>query len=150
MGRPRPGIQADNFPNLLRAADSALERGLRTAAITGFEDGALCAMAKLSKRCPTDPKDYEALEELHLAVQHTLISLLLAGLCRVASIVGENSGHRFVQFLAVCKGCPTVRTSVVAGLGNRQNFRRWQWQYNSSDKTFRLQPSNEGRGMLPR
>lgn len=57
-----------NSPNLLKAAELAHQRGARTAALLGFDGGALAKLAQLKILVPSD--QYGCIEDLHMSVGH--------------------------------------------------------------------------------
>ena len=65
-----------NSPNLLLAAEAAIEVGAKTAAILGFNGGKLRHKVQLAVVTPTEMGDYGVAEDLHLAVNHCLKELL--------------------------------------------------------------------------
>jgi D-sedoheptulose 7-phosphate isomerase len=65
-----------NSENLLRVVASAEAMGLVTAAIVGFDGGALASRAAIVVQTPTIIGDYGVAEDAHLAVNHVLKELL--------------------------------------------------------------------------
>ena len=57
-----------NSPNLLKAAELAHKRGARTAALLGFDGGALAKLAQVKVLVPSD--QYGCIEDLHMSVGH--------------------------------------------------------------------------------
>jgi len=68
-----------NSSNLLSLVRFAQSVGIVTAAITGFEGGALRKLADISVHVETAPGDYGVAEDLHLMIGHVVKEALIAG-----------------------------------------------------------------------
>lgn len=62
-------------PNILRACESARERGMKIVALTGKDGGKLAALADIEIRAPHTPYADRA-QEIHIKVIHSLIDLI--------------------------------------------------------------------------
>ena len=60
-----------NSPNIVRAAQSARERGGRVFALTGFSGGELREMADVCVHVACD--SYEMVEDMHLMITHMIV-----------------------------------------------------------------------------
>ena len=67
-----------NSPNLLRAIDYANAAGIRTAAVLGFDGGALKDIAEIVVHVSTQLGDYGPAEDVHLVIIHAVAALLRA------------------------------------------------------------------------
>jgi len=67
-----------NSPNVLRAAEAARARGVRTLAFSARDGGALRALADHSVVIPIDRTDRA--QELHLCIEHIICDLIEAEL----------------------------------------------------------------------
>jgi D-sedoheptulose 7-phosphate isomerase len=67
-----------NSPNVLRAVETAAERGARVLALAGFDGGALKHLADVTVLAESPIGDYEAVEDVHLMLAH----ILTRSLCR--------------------------------------------------------------------
>lgn len=65
-----------NSPNLIKGLRFAKDHGLRTAAIVGFDGGALRSLADVVVHGPTDLGDYGPAEDIHLIINHAVAGLL--------------------------------------------------------------------------
>jgi D-sedoheptulose 7-phosphate isomerase len=64
-----------NSPNILRAFESAREKGMKIVALTGKDGGKLAALADIEIRAPHTPYADRA-QEIHIKVIHALIDLI--------------------------------------------------------------------------
>jgi D-sedoheptulose 7-phosphate isomerase len=64
-----------NSPNILRACESARERGMTIVALTGKDGGKLGELADIEIRAPHTPYADRA-QEIHIKVIHALIDLI--------------------------------------------------------------------------
>jgi len=62
-------------PNILRACESAKEKGMKIVALTGKDGGKLAALADIEIRAPHTPYADRA-QEIHIKVIHALIDLI--------------------------------------------------------------------------
>jgi D-sedoheptulose 7-phosphate isomerase len=63
--------------NLVRAADTALEKGCEVFALVGFDGGALRGMATDHVLVPTPPGAYELVEDVHSVICHMIVRSLV-------------------------------------------------------------------------
>lgn len=71
------GISASgNSPNVVRALEYANARGARTVAVTGFDGGAMRAIAGLSVHLETPKGEYGPVEDFHMILDHLVTSYL--------------------------------------------------------------------------
>lgn len=69
------GISASgNSPNVLRALDYANERGGITIGFTGFDGGKMKHGCRHCLHIPTEPGEYEPVEDIHLVLGHLVAS----------------------------------------------------------------------------
>lgn len=73
-----------NSPNAVKAIEYANANGARTVALTGFDGGALKAIAHLAVHVPTSKGEYGQVEDAHLILNH-LIGAYLTEFCRQES-----------------------------------------------------------------
>jgi D-sedoheptulose 7-phosphate isomerase len=71
-----------NSPNVLRAAEYALEHGAQVVALVGFDGGRLAGLAQVSVRLPVH--DYGLVEDGHLALNHVFTEALRRSLAEQA------------------------------------------------------------------
>jgi D-sedoheptulose 7-phosphate isomerase len=72
-----------NSKNILRGIDVAKSLGITTVGLTGFNGGKVSKMVDLEIRIESD--DMQIVENLHLAVIHSLVKL-----CTVVNAIGEE------------------------------------------------------------
>lgn len=81
MGKPNDVLVAisasGNSPNLIKAFDHALAAGIKTVAITAFDGGKMRAMADSGIHVPTEPKEYGPAEDVHMVLDHLVVSYLM-------------------------------------------------------------------------
>lgn len=81
LGRPGDvlvGISASgNSPNLIKAFDFALSKGIKTVAITAFDGGKMKGMADEGIHVPTGPKEYGPAEDVHMILDHLVGAYLM-------------------------------------------------------------------------
>lgn len=81
MGKPNDVLVAisasGNSPNLIKAFDHALVAGIKTVAITAFDGGKMRAMADSGIHVPTEPKEYGPAEDVHMVLDHLVVSYLM-------------------------------------------------------------------------
>jgi phosphoheptose isomerase len=65
-----------NSPNVVRAAQWAVDHGLPLVALTGFSGGRMSAMAQVHIHVPSD--NYGIIEDLHLSIGHIVTQMLYA------------------------------------------------------------------------
>ena len=65
-----------NSPNLLRSVELAKDRQMTTVAFLGFDGGALKDMVDEPVWIPTPVGEYEAVEDCHMSICHTLAGCL--------------------------------------------------------------------------
>lgn len=71
------GISASgNSPNIVRALEYANARGGCTVAVTGFDGGAMRAIAGLSVHLETPKGEYGPVEDFHMILDHLVTSYL--------------------------------------------------------------------------
>jgi D-sedoheptulose 7-phosphate isomerase len=79
LGRPGDVLLAistsGNSPNILRACESAREKGMTIVALTGKDGGKLGELADIEIRAPHTPYADRA-QEIHIKVIHALIDLI--------------------------------------------------------------------------
>jgi len=63
-----------NSPNVLRAAETARQRGVQVLAFSARDGGALCALADHNVIIPTERTDRA--QELHLCIEHIICDLV--------------------------------------------------------------------------
>jgi D-sedoheptulose 7-phosphate isomerase len=66
-----------NSPNLVSLVETARDKGVRVAAITGFDGGRLAKAADLSIHVATEIGDYGVAEDIHLMIGHMVKEALL-------------------------------------------------------------------------
>ena len=64
-------------PNLVRAAETALDHGCEVVALVGFDGGRLRTMADDHVLVPTPPGAYELVEDVHSAICHMIVRSLV-------------------------------------------------------------------------
>lgn len=67
-----------NSPNLLAAVEEADRHGASTAALLGFDGGALKGRVNDYVHVATEPGEYELVEDVHSAACHALVKILAA------------------------------------------------------------------------
>jgi D-sedoheptulose 7-phosphate isomerase len=67
-----------NSPNLVRAVELARTRGLITAALLGFDGGALKSRVEIPVCVSTDKGMYELVEDVHAVICHAITKCLIA------------------------------------------------------------------------
>lgn len=81
MGKPNDVLVAisasGNSPNLIKAFDHALAAGIKTVAITAFDGGKMRSMADSGIHVPTEPKEYGPAEDVHMVLDHLVVSYLM-------------------------------------------------------------------------
>lgn len=71
------GISASgNSPNLIKAFEYANSAGIKTVALTAFDGGKLKAIAHEGVHVPTAPKEYGPAEDVHMILDHLVVSYL--------------------------------------------------------------------------
>jgi D-sedoheptulose 7-phosphate isomerase len=66
-----------NSPNVLRAVEHANANGAVTVALTGFDGGALKALARHVVHVPTEKGEYGPVEDAHMVLDHLIGSYLI-------------------------------------------------------------------------
>ena len=79
-----------NSPNLLRAAEAARAKGVRTLALLAKGGGQLAAIVDHAVIVPTDRTDRA--QELHLNIQHAICEMV------DADVAAESSGDRAISY----------------------------------------------------
>jgi D-sedoheptulose 7-phosphate isomerase len=80
-----------NSPNVVAAVELALERGVRSVALTGFDGGRVSELAHVEVRVPTSPGEYGPAEDLHMILDH-LVTSYLAQRCQDERVVPSSPG----------------------------------------------------------
>ena len=65
-----------NSPNVVKAVEFALQRKAVTAALTGFDGGQVGALCDVHVNVPCLPGEYGPVEDLHMIVDHVVMSYL--------------------------------------------------------------------------
>ena len=90
-----------NSPNLVRAAETAREMGLRTIGFLGRDGGALKALSDLYIIAPTD--SMEQIEDMHMTYEHNMVCAIRAVLedewgMEIARYPARDAGFRYALF----------------------------------------------------
>lgn len=65
-----------NSPNIVRLLETAKSYGVKTCAITGFDGGVAKTLADISIHVPSEFGEYGIVEDLHLAICHSVAEVL--------------------------------------------------------------------------
>jgi D-sedoheptulose 7-phosphate isomerase len=65
-----------NSPNLIKAFETAKEKGIKTVALTAFDGGRMKQMADEGIHVPTELKEYGPAEDAHMILDHLVMSYL--------------------------------------------------------------------------
>jgi len=65
-----------NSPNVVAAVEYAAEKGAVTVGLTGFDGGRLAEMVDVNIHAPTLPGEYGPAEDVHMILDHLIVSFL--------------------------------------------------------------------------
>jgi len=81
-----------NSPNVVTAIEYANERGATTVGLTGFDGGRLAELVDIHVHVPTLPGEYGPAEDVHMILDHLVVSFLWEWCAAEAEKLG--SGER--------------------------------------------------------
>jgi D-sedoheptulose 7-phosphate isomerase len=81
-----------NSPNVVKAIEFALERNAATTALTGFDGGKVGPLCDVHVNVPSIPGEYGPVEDLHMIVDHVVMSYLWEKWSRAPELSAQLHG----------------------------------------------------------